>query len=925
MAYLFLMMLILFPAVALSASQADGEREKTAVPQSSQSGAADSGNPGTAQGEDSAEFRRIDEFTVQMTQDWLTAHTPKDESVALIVNPFSIRKRGRFYGSLYEYHRNDNFDARNFFDPVGQPLPEFKRNQFGFSMGAFVTGKLKAFGSYDGLRIIKGSTMLSLVPTAAMKNGDFSSLGWTIRDPFTGVPFEGNRIPVSRINPVAARLLSLFPDPNREDPARNYLNNQPFVNNNNTISTRVDYEFSSRTKIFGNYRISDGSQSLASALPSFGTSMDERRQDVSIDMTHSFSPSKVLSLQLRYARSASIQLSKQAYQSGLLESLGIEGVSVLDDMDEGYPQIDLMGYAQLGFGFGFAGGFPNGFAGGSPETFHENQYGIKGEYTYIHGSHDIGIGGTLDSVQLNNMRTWGTRRGQFGFSGQFTGDAFADFLLGIPYAATRGIGSNRSDLRKRSWRVFVKDAWKINRNFTLTMGLAYSFSPFWRSTHDNVSLFFPLLFEPPLDGEIVVTGSSRARELGLSLEPGHAAYDDRNDWQPSLGLAYSPFGNNRLVLRASYQMQHIAMNPIQGLVYIGRNYPFFYLERAQSPTTPDLDLSRPFASATPAALTLQATDPYLRNSYIQQRELSLQYEFRGSWNLELAYEGRKTTRMLRAIPGNVPNPAPFGEPIQPRRPNPNYGQFDILTSGGSFSNNGLNAQLRRRLTGAFSVQGGFLWNRGISDGWGWMFANPNNPRNLAAERSMWGFTPPWQFNLNYILDLPVGRGKLLSTGWAGKLGILFEGWRISGITTIASGWPFYPEIFGDPNNDGVWGDRPNRIGPGTLPAEKRSVDKWFETSDFTMPVYGGSEPQWFGNAGRNVLLTPGEQKWDISFVKRTAVTSEGSLLEFRVQLFNAFNHVNFQQPGNIMGTPTFGVISNAENAREIEIAVKYTF
>ena len=184
---------------------------------------------------------------------------------------------------------------------------------------------------------------------------------------------------------------------------------------------------------------------------------------------------------------------------------------------------------------------------------------------------------------------------------------------------------------------------------------------------------------------------------------------------------------------------------------------------------------------------------------------------------------------------------------------------------------------------------------------------------------------PMMFNLNYILDLPVGRGKLLSTNWAGKFSQLFEGWRISGITAIAAGLPFTPEIFGDPNNDGVWGDRPNRVGPGNLPASKRSVDKWFETSDFVMPDYSGANPQWFGNSGRNILLTPGEKKWDISILKRTRVSGDGNLLEFRVQLFNAFNNVNFQQPGSIWGIPTFGVISNAGNAREIEVALKYTF
>ena len=875
-------------------------------------------------------LQQIDAFSLQMKEVFLQSATSNDASTALIVNPFSVRKRGKYYGSLYEYHRNDNFDARNYFDSVGEPLPEFKRNQFGISIGATVTSKLKVFGSYDGLRITKGSTLLSLVPTAEMKRGDFSAItGRQLVDPFTGAIFPDNKIPEERIHAVSTKLLSLFPEPNRpDDPTRNYVNNQPVINNSDSISTRIDYEFSPQTKLFANYNYSSGTQAMVSSLPAFGTTMDQTSQDVSIDLTHSFSSNKVLNLNLGFDRSASLQLSEQAYQEGLLASLGIEGVGVLDAMDEGYPQMDIMGYASLGFG-----GFP--FGGGSPENWTQNTYSISSQFTYVHNNHNIAIGGNLDLTQLNNMMTWGTRRGQFGFSGLFTGDAFADFLLGIPYVATRGItgqdatnpkvGSNRSDLRQRPWRLYVKDDWKINRNFTLSMGLAYSFAPFFNSTHDNVSLFYPYVFEPPLDGEVVVTGSPRARELGLKLNSGQAAYNDKNDWQPSLGIAYSPLGNNRLVFRASYSITHIPMNPIQGLINVGRNYPSFYLQTASSPTQPILDLSRPFDSAIVPSPTFQAADPYLRNAYIQQRAVSLQYEFLRSWSIELAYQGRKTTRFLRNIPSNVPLPGRFGEPIQPRRPNPNFGQFNILTSDASLTGNELNAQLKRRLTDYFALDAGFLWSRSISDSWGWGFVNPNNPRNLAAERSLYGFLPTKTFNLNYILDLPIGRNKLISSAWAGKFARALEGWRISGITTFQAGQPFNPEIFGDPNNDGVWGDRPNRIGPGNLPGSQRSVDKWFETSDFVMPDLSGPNPQWFGDSGRNILWSPGITKWDISVLKTTNVSDDGKLLEFRVQFFNAFNHVNFMQPDNIINSPTFGVISGAGNAREIEVALKYSF
>lgn len=915
--------LLLLPVTVPGAESAKGGQENQDKPVASVASGQAGGlyqDPAEPQPHD---LQQIESFSVRMTGPNIRGEESGDDAIARIVNPFSARKRGKMFGSIYEYHRNDNFDARNFFDPVGEPLPEFKRNQFGLSMGALVTDKLKVFGSYDGLRIIKGSTLLSLVPTPEMKRGDFSGfVDRRIVDPQTGLPFPGNRIPEARIHPVSAKLLPLFPDPNREDPARNYVNNHPVVNDHDVFTARVDYELSSKTKIFGNYNLGDESRRMTSFLPSFGTTIQDRNQNLSLDLTHSFNSNKVLNLNADFDRSSSLQLSEQAYQEGLLESLGIEGVSVSDPIDEGYPAVELLGYASLDFGFGFGGG---GFGGGSPNVSIQNTYAFSAGYTYVRGEHTAAFSGKIQSRQLNDSRTWGTRRGRFNFSGQFSGDPFADFLLGIPYAATRGVGSDRADLRQRLWELSVRDDWKISPKWTLSMALAYNYAPFPRSARDNVSLFYPLLFEPPTDGEIVVTGGERARQLGLNLASGQAAYNDRNDWEPSLGLAYSPFGDNRLVLRASYRIFHSPMNFWQAQNNIGRNYPFFYLERAESPTRPDLDLSRPFASAAPAAQTIQAMDPHLRNPYIQQWQVSVQYEFRPGWSSELAYEGRKTTRLYRTMPANVPLPAAFGTPIQERRPNPAYGRFDILTSGSSYSGNGLNAKLTRRLTGAFSIQAAFAWNKAISDCWGWAFANPGNPRRTAEERSLWGFQPPMRFSLDYILDLPVGRNKPVSTRWAGKFSVLFEGWRISGITTVMTGWPFNPEIFGDPNSDGVWGDRPHRIGPGTLPASRRSVDKWFETSDFVLPNYAGPNPEWFGNSGRNILLSPGEQQWDISILKRTRVSKDGNLLEFRVQLFNALNRANFQEPGNFIGTPTFGVISNADNAREMEIAVKYSF
>ncbi len=840
----------------------------------------------------------------------------ESQSLSGIVNPFRVKTRGRYYGSLYEFHRNDNFDARNFFDPVGEALPEFKRNQFGVSLGAFVSNRLTVSGDFDSLRLIRGSTKLSHVPTPEMKAGDFSSLltqedPIQLVDPLTGQPFQNNQIPQSRINPVAQTLLPTLLSPNRADSNRNFVNNQPEIENNDKFSFRVDYEFSQDSKLFANYRYSEGDSVRVASLPAFGSSGARRNQNVSVDYTHTFSESLVSSLRLEFNRSLDRDLSQNAGQAGLLESLGISGVSTLDELDEGYPEFSLAGYVTLGDRTNL------------PRKFLRNEYEFNGTFTYAHRQHRLGFGAEIAFKQLNDNRSGGLRRGSFDFDGNYTGDAFADFLLGIPTSAERGVGSDRADLRGQEWEIFFRDDWKLNPRFNLSWSLTYNYFPPWRSVHDNVATFYPLVFEPPLDGEMVVIGSERAAMLGLAgLDSGESAYPDRNDWAPSLGLAYSPLGNNRLVIRSSYQINYDPIYERQVSNFIGRNFPFYFVEESVADTSlasPEIDLSNPFETLTPTERNVRSIDPYIRNSYIQEWTLSVQNEILRNWNLEFSYRGTKETRNSRNTSANVPLPGPGS--IQDRRPNPFFGAMSILTGSGSSAGHELELEVKKRFSEGYSLQSGFTWNRTFSDGY---HGQPSNPRNLAAERAVAGFNMSKSFFLNYIIDLPFGRDNSLPTAWAGKLGWLLEGWRLSGITKFEDGRPFNPTLRGDPNNDGVSADRPDRIGPGTLDPSQRSIDQWFATEDFADP-----DPNLtlfpFGNSGRNILVDPGEMTWDISVMKRTKLSDDGGLVEFRVQLFNAFNHTNFEAPDSKFGTSNFGQIFGAKRAREIEIALKYSF
>jgi hypothetical protein len=586
-----------------------------------------------------------------------------------------------------------------------------------------------------------------------------------------------------------------------------------------------------------------------------------------------------------------------------MESLGIPGLGPLDASEEGYPDFRISGYTSIG-------------DAGLPQNSTNNILTFDGSLTITPEKHTIQLGAGLQSFQINDNRTDGLRKGRFSFDGYYSGDSFADFLFGVPDAAYRGVGSDRSDLRRKSWYVFARDQWKLDPRFSLSWGLRYNLVPPFHSVRDDISGFVPLLFEPPLNGEIVLAGGGHAGLLGLE-RAGHGSmvFADRDDWAPSVGLAYRPFGSNRLTIRSSYSLYYSPIGWDLYVNYLGRNYPFFYTESALSPQDKaSLVLSNPFESSVATELAVRGIESNISTASVHTWHLGIQNEIMKKWMLEAAFDGSKGSHLPRVMAANIPLPG-FGA-IQQRRPNPNFGRFTILTGSGSHSRNALNASLERRLADGVSLKSGFSWMSSISDVY---YGNPSNPRNLRAERGASDYIPKRQFYLNYILDLPFGRKGRFGTRASHWVDGIIGGWRLSGITRFQDGYPFTVTSAGDPNNDGVPDDRPDRIGPGVLDPGKRTIDAWFATKDFVAPA-----PYSFGNAGRNILGGPPYVNWDLSVIKQSRVL-DSSRIEFRVELFNAFNQVNFELPNSVLGTSVFGKIFGARRAREIELALRYSF
>lgn len=843
-------------------------------------------------------LRTIGEFEIG----WGRADTIEDQSLTDVINPFPARRQRRLYGSVYEFHRNDNLDARNFFDPVGERLPEYKRNQFGATAGYTLTDRIRLLGSYEGLRIVQGSTALSHIPTPAMKRGDFSELGRELIDPLSGLPFPDNRIPEDRISPVASQLLSVVPDPNRPDPDRNYVNNDPVVRNRNHFNVRADYELAPRSSLVAEYYYTGGDRADVKALPAFNSFETERHQDAAVAYNQPLTERLLMYARIGFIRNRVFSLSDNANRSGLLDSLGIKGLQIDDPTEEGFPQINLTGYADLG-------------DRGSPRTLIRNRINFDSSVTYVLQNHTLRAGYGFNTRQLNNHRSDGVLRGEFGFSGDFTGDAFADFLLGYPKSASRGTGLTRVDLRHYRWDAFFSDQWRVSPRLMLNFGLSYRLVLPFRSIDERISGFYPLLFEPPRTGEIVVRGTPSEARHGLEdLPEGSLVYPDRDDWAPSFGFAFNPLGSNRLVLRGSYGIWYDSPGEWLFVDTLTRNYPIYFIENVNSvPSAPEIQFHEPFGAAAEPELTIRGIEPRLENPMVHNWRLAVQNEISRNWSLEASYQGQRGFHLTRRLPANVPLP---GEgTLQNRRPNPDFGRFSIVSGSGRSWRETLELRAERRLVDGISFRSGFRWNRimdDIPDG------DPQNPRYLDAEKATVRWTAKRRLFLNYIVDLPFHSISALAGG-SDWVRWMFDGWRLSGITEIEDGRPFSVIVPGDPNNDGVYSDRPDRIADGNLAPDARSVDRWFDTLAFVAP-----DQYSFGNAGRNILMGPAHQAWDVSVIKRTRF-SDGNTLELRVELFNAFNHVNFDRPNTEYGTTSFGKIFGADRAREIEVALKYTF
>ena len=813
------------------------------------------------------------------------------------------------HGSLFEFHRNGALDARNFFAPAGTK-PKYIRNQFGGSIGGpIIRNRTFIFGDYEGTRSREGITRITNVPTLRERNGDFSQsfFGLPI-DPFTGMPFPSGVIDPLRIHAVGRAIAALYPLPNRNEPFRNFVSSPTQQDDNDSFDVRVDHRLTDRADL--TFRYSFGDRNLfepftgptLSLVPGFGDTVKRRSQNAMAALTLVLTPTLVNETRFAFSRVAG-SVTQEA--STLNSDIGLPTISP-NPRDAGLTFISVTGLSPLGD------------EGNNPQNSVTNVFQLINNSNYVHGRQLIKFGGDIRISQQNAFRDVESR-GRITFSpfAQISGNAIADLLLGFPLLTSVARVDNPQHIRTHSYNFFFNDSVRVNSSLTLNAGLRYEF---------NV---------PPVDAadraNVYDLATRSLVQVGTNGVPRSGVNADKNNFAPRVGLAWTIGRDAKTVLRAGYGIYYdqSALAPAEALYF---NSPYFDNNIFFSLPGLPLTLSNPFPAFFPfplpdSALAIQRD---LKTAYMQHWNLNVQRELGRNSVLELAYVGSKGTKLLTARDINQPQPSvlPPGLPFVPR-PDPRFDDINLLESRANSNYHSLQARWQQRLSRGLAALVSYTWSKSIDNASNFFTSagDPNFPQNsydVNAERGRSNFDVRHRLSVSYSYDLPFGKGRryLASDGWVSTL---LTGWQTFGIVTLQSGRPFTVALLSDIDNSGTGrsilgfgaNDRPNVVGDPNLGS--RSPDRWFNTAAFAFPARGT-----FGNAGRNILDGPAFQNVNASLVKNTNLTERVNL-QFRAEVFNLFNHPNFNLPDNFLGSPTFGQISSARDPRHLQFGVKLLF
>jgi len=827
----------------------------------------------------------IQEFNVQRN-----AFTADQGWGTSVVNTVLRSGTNEFHGSAFHFIRNDRLDSRNFFD--GAKKPPFKQNQFGATFGGpIVHNRVFFFGAYEGFRQRLTSTFTGNFPTQAELQGRLNS---RVIDPLNGLPFPDNTIPVSRFDPVAAKVIPYFPSPNRPgDPTLNYARTASRREDVDQVHGKIDFVLPKNDRMFFRYSWLDSPLLEPSLVQGFGVIRPMSGQNMALSHTKVLSSNIINELRLGYNRDQNFSVTESAFGPDIAKEIGLKNTST-NPASFGLPSIGIRGISSIG----------QGFSANLEST--DEIYQLSENLISIRGKHDIRIGGEV-RYNRNKFRTDFPSNPSFTFNGDFSGVGLADFLLGLPTSYQTGLGNAVGNFRRTLWAGHFQDNYKVTANLTLNFGLRYEYSE--PSTEiDGKQGFFDF------SQARIVTVAGDGWQQGLF-------FPDRNDFAPRFGFAYKAAG--KTVVRGGFGVFYdlIAGNETQfrGLLMP----PNWQIVAGSATGTPTLQLSNLFPvlefGRTNAPNTIVPTD---RTPYVYQYNLNVQREFAGVLG-EIGFVGSTGHKLNRRVNQNLAYPNPNISLAQRR---PYQGFDDVLTSqNDGWSNyNGLNVRAEKRMSSGFQLLAAYTFGKHLDIAGPDEYVHGESTGALKELRGPSQVDVRHRFVTSYIYELPLGRGKPLGGNVSGSLDKLVGGWRLTGVTSFQTGFPLTP----NGGSAQIGGRRINpaiRVGNGndtSLRADIRNrptLFPYFRIQDFVVAPTGT-----VGNGGRGTIIGPGINNWDLGLMKNTQITERVGT-QFRVEFFNAFNHAQFTGLNVNITSPSFGRITAARAPRDIQFGLRVQF
>jgi hypothetical protein len=852
-----------------------------------------------------------------------------------------------FHGAGYEFLRNSELNARNFFDPS---VGHLAYNYFGGNIGGPIKrNKIFFFGDFLRVTDHEANTNLGTIPPNSWRNGNLSTGSTQVYDPATGnpdgtnrTPFAGNIIPANRISPIATKILNLVPGTNQPSsdasPSNNYFALLPFTKDTNSFDVKIDDAHSDKGRLSG--RFSFGRPVVYQA-PIFGIAGGfaqgafagtgvQKTYSTGINYNRIFTPTLISEFRVGVAHYRNDALNSD-YGTTASKDIGIPGVNI-DDWTSGLASINLNG--------GFSGPLV-GYSASIPWHRAEANIDVVNTWTKTMGNHTIKWGADYRRLRDDLLQTqtinprgnfnFGTAQTSLNLAGTKTSivNNFASFLLDQPSDGGRDIAAYFPALRGRQFFAFLQDKWQVNTKLTIDAGIRWEFYPppaprfsagFSNYNPDNNTLELAGVGSVPMNLGLQTSYKYFAPRLGI-------AYRLNSDTviRTGFGVSYTPFPDNTYAYNFPVKQNNQYVTGASNYQpAVTGNGQFFSM--ATGFPAPQLAVIPSNGIITNPSLTQSdiVIPKNYRNPYVESWNFSVQRSIPLHFTLDVAYVGNHGVRSSATYNLNVPNTVDLmgkgnnGRPLYLK-----FGRTADTTqyfNGYSSMYNGLQVKLNRRFYNGLSITTAYTLAKGMSyqtgdDGGIWTYINAR--RSYART----DFDRKQTFVQSYVYDLPFGVGRK----WMhhGLLAKTIGGWQLNGILTLMTGTPMTFAANGTSLNTPGSPQTADQVADVTklygINTPAKGGSPWFSLASFAQPT--GVR---FGSSGRNILSGPNFFNADASLFKIFNF-NEKIKMELRGEAFSVTNTAQFNNPTTDITSSNYGYVTGAGGARGMQLGAKVSF